>query len=287
MTLSTGSHSASRPTSCPGLVPVARTSPHRELDQQLDRIESHQVAVGTLSVKCPQPCQEPCQGPESLDRRRLPRRYVNAPRRTTHLACWRVADTLTTGCPGTMSQWNTRSALSTSTSSPPISRCRSRRSTPGATGERDRRRFGWAGTSATGGVMSNGGSRDASSPLRLSRCRPHDVVSAEEDDGDTRESAMARTTIDRRDNGRYRARYQGPDGRWRSRTFDRRIDAQRWLNNELVKLNRSEWVDPRAQPLLGVVGPDLTPVGFGEPGERQDLSSGVVEMLGSVARPTS
>lgn len=57
---------------------------------------------------------------------------------------------------------------------------------------------------------------------------------------------MARTTIDRRENGRYRARYQGPDRRWRSRTFDRRIDAQRWLNNELVKLDRGEWVDPRA-----------------------------------------
>lgn len=57
---------------------------------------------------------------------------------------------------------------------------------------------------------------------------------------------MARTTIDRRGNGRYRARYQGPDRTWRSRTFDRRIDAQRWLSNELVKLDRGEWVDPRA-----------------------------------------
>lgn len=57
---------------------------------------------------------------------------------------------------------------------------------------------------------------------------------------------MARTTIDRRENGRYRARYQGPDRKWRSRTFDRRIDAQRWLNNELVKVDRGEWVDPRA-----------------------------------------
>ena len=61
---------------------------------------------------------------------------------------------------------------------------------------------------------------------------------------------MARTTIDRRDNGRYRARYQGPDRRWRSRTFDRRIDAQRWLSNELVKLDRGEWVDPRAGRVL-------------------------------------
>lgn len=57
---------------------------------------------------------------------------------------------------------------------------------------------------------------------------------------------MARTTIDRRESGRYRARYQGPDQRWRSRTFDRRIDAQRWLTSELAKLDRGEWVDPRA-----------------------------------------
>jgi integrase len=57
---------------------------------------------------------------------------------------------------------------------------------------------------------------------------------------------MARTSIDRRDNGRYRARYFGPDLRWRSKTFDRRIDAQRWLTNELTKLDRGQWIDPRA-----------------------------------------
>ena len=57
---------------------------------------------------------------------------------------------------------------------------------------------------------------------------------------------MARTTIDRRGNGRYRARYQGPEAKWRSKTFDRRIDAQRWLTNELSKVDRGEWVDPRA-----------------------------------------
>ena len=57
---------------------------------------------------------------------------------------------------------------------------------------------------------------------------------------------MARTAIDRRSNGRYRARYQGPDNRWRSSTFDRRIDAQRWLRHELAKIDRVEWVDPRA-----------------------------------------
>jgi integrase len=61
---------------------------------------------------------------------------------------------------------------------------------------------------------------------------------------------MTATSIDRRSNGRYRARYQGPDGRWRSRTFDRRIDAQRWLTNELAKLDRGDWVDPQAGKVL-------------------------------------
>ncbi|MFQ5968685.1 MAG: tyrosine-type recombinase/integrase [Acidimicrobiia bacterium] len=57
---------------------------------------------------------------------------------------------------------------------------------------------------------------------------------------------MASSAIDRRSSGRYRARYQGPNGKWRSRTFDRKVDAQRWLNKELANVDRGEWVDPRA-----------------------------------------
>ncbi|NOY57005.1 MAG: hypothetical protein GXP34_13620 [Actinobacteria bacterium] len=57
---------------------------------------------------------------------------------------------------------------------------------------------------------------------------------------------MARGAIDRRDNGRYRARYEAPDGRWRSRTFDRKVDAQRWLADQLSQLNRGMWIDPTA-----------------------------------------
>lgn len=57
---------------------------------------------------------------------------------------------------------------------------------------------------------------------------------------------MASTVIDKRANGRYRARYRGPDRRWHSRTFDRKIDAQRWLVAEVARLNRGEWIDPRA-----------------------------------------
>ena len=57
---------------------------------------------------------------------------------------------------------------------------------------------------------------------------------------------MARGAIDRRENGRYRARYQGPDRRWHSRTFDRKTDAERWLTDQLTKSNHGQWVDPNA-----------------------------------------
>ena len=55
---------------------------------------------------------------------------------------------------------------------------------------------------------------------------------------------MARSSIDRRDSGRYRARYFAPDGRWKSKTFDRKVDAQRWLRSQLSSIDRGEWLDP-------------------------------------------
>jgi integrase len=57
---------------------------------------------------------------------------------------------------------------------------------------------------------------------------------------------MARGAIDRRENGRYRARYEGPDLRWHSRTFDRKADAKRWLTEQLATSNQGRWVDPNA-----------------------------------------
>lgn len=57
---------------------------------------------------------------------------------------------------------------------------------------------------------------------------------------------MARGAIDRRSNGRYRARYEGADMRWHSKTFDRKVDASRWLSEQLANLNRGQWVDPNA-----------------------------------------
>jgi integrase len=50
--------------------------------------------------------------------------------------------------------------------------------------------------------------------------------------------------VERRGQGRWRARYRGPDGRERSKTFDRRSDADRWLASIEVSRARGEWVDP-------------------------------------------
>ena len=57
---------------------------------------------------------------------------------------------------------------------------------------------------------------------------------------------MARGSIDRRDNGRYRARHEGTDGRWHSRTFDRRVDAERWLSDQVSRTSHGTWIDPNA-----------------------------------------
>lgn len=44
--------------------------------------------------------------------------------------------------------------------------------------------------------------------------------------------------------GRWQAAYRGPDGRERTKTFDRKVDAERWLTNAEADLLRGTWVDP-------------------------------------------
>jgi integrase len=50
--------------------------------------------------------------------------------------------------------------------------------------------------------------------------------------------------IDRRKNGKWRARYRDGLGRQHSQHFDRKIDARRWLAMVEVSRSRGEWVDP-------------------------------------------
>lgn len=45
-------------------------------------------------------------------------------------------------------------------------------------------------------------------------------------------------------NGRYRARYRDPLGRQRSETFTRKADADRYLREMVVDVERGRWIDP-------------------------------------------
>ncbi len=42
----------------------------------------------------------------------------------------------------------------------------------------------------------------------------------------------------------WRARYWAPDGRQISKSFRRKVDAERWLRDEIANLERGLWVDP-------------------------------------------
>ena len=43
---------------------------------------------------------------------------------------------------------------------------------------------------------------------------------------------------------RWRARYRGPDGLVRSRSFVTKVRAQRWLTDQQSKIDRAAWVNP-------------------------------------------
>lgn len=51
--------------------------------------------------------------------------------------------------------------------------------------------------------------------------------------------------------GRYRARYRDPLGRQRCETFSRKADAERFLREQQVEMERGRWIDPAGadQPL--------------------------------------
>lgn len=52
--------------------------------------------------------------------------------------------------------------------------------------------------------------------------------------------------VQKRGQGRWRARYIGPDGREHSRTFNRKVDAERFLATTQTDLLRGSYVDPAA-----------------------------------------
>ncbi len=52
-------------------------------------------------------------------------------------------------------------------------------------------------------------------------------------------------TVKRRGAG-WQATYRGPDGRERTKTFARKVDAENWQAGERARMARGEWIDPRA-----------------------------------------
>jgi integrase len=53
-------------------------------------------------------------------------------------------------------------------------------------------------------------------------------------------------SIQKRSNGQWRARYRDPSGRERARHFDRKVDAQRWLDEQAAAMVTGQWVNPKA-----------------------------------------
>src|SRR5680860_1316817 len=42
----------------------------------------------------------------------------------------------------------------------------------------------------------------------------------------------------------WRARFRAPDGSEQSKSFRRKVDAERWLRGQTVKVDEGEWTDP-------------------------------------------
>ena len=50
--------------------------------------------------------------------------------------------------------------------------------------------------------------------------------------------------VTKTERGRWKGRYRAPGGGTRSKTWDRKTDAEKWLRAELGRRDRHEWVDP-------------------------------------------
>jgi integrase len=55
----------------------------------------------------------------------------------------------------------------------------------------------------------------------------------------------------------WRARYYGPDGRQRNKSFKRKADAERWLAQQHTNIAHGDWIDPaRGRITLGEYAPE-------------------------------
>jgi hypothetical protein len=55
-------------------------------------------------------------------------------------------------------------------------------------------------------------------------------------------------SIAKRPDGQWRARYRDAAGKEHSKHFDRKIDAQRWLDEVTTAIVTGQYVDPRSGP---------------------------------------
>jgi len=56
-------------------------------------------------------------------------------------------------------------------------------------------------------------------------------------------------TVKRRGTGkpvRWQASYRGADGRERTKTFDTKVEGERWVASEQTDMAHGRWIDPRS-----------------------------------------
>ncbi|HEY0951711.1 site-specific integrase [Nocardioides sp.] len=92
--------------------------------------------------------------------------------------------------------------------------------------------------------------------------------------------------IAKRPNGRWRARYRDDAGREHARHFERKVDAQAWLDEQTARMVRGEWADPRAgRELLSAYAARWQSIQVSSPGTARIIDNAlrihIVPRLGS------
>jgi len=81
------------------------------------------------------------------------------------------------------------------------------------------------------------------------------------------ETAMA--SITKRPDGRWRARYRDEAGKEHAKHFDRKVDAQRWVDEVTASIVTGQYVDPEQERLRSPNTPRLgrLPTSWGRPND--------------------
>ena len=84
------------------------------------------------------------------------------------------------------------------------------------------------------------------------------------------------TSLAKRPDGVWRARYFDAEGKERSRHFQKQKDAKDWLDEQTTSLRRGDWIDPKAGDLRGLLRPVGRAAGVGRrDGEGHEPGRGV------------